>query len=317
MNFLIQHDSRPRPAAGEISSMMNKYFTYGFWNWDNSKFNSCSHILHTRERVTSVINVRKTVCVLEELGRKTRIELEGHSLECREVRLKILSVNGKSHSWEYITAFLDLDLSEEMFARTNEFSFLNAIITDISSSGGRKFSILTVIADYGNSHFDVLLSFIGMISWNTFLQNSSLVNLCSILELKERVYDMIIEAQHEIKLPYTLSNQVQNSFEIALESLFPLVVLDSKGVLFMHPLCMGLLKSWNLLDKNIFGEQFLRHFLNLLDQSTMSRPVRLYTSKHSEILSKLGIPKPHFIKSLIRMSRLLSLIRSLENTVVS
>jgi len=316
MNFLIQNESVPRPAEAQISAIMNKYFTYGFWNWDTSKFNSCSHFLHTREKVTSVINIRKTICVVEELGRKSTVPLEGHMIECREAHLKILNMDGQSPSWEYVTGLLDLDLSEEMSSRSNEFSFLNAIITDISSSGGRKFSILTVIADYGNSHFELLLSFIGIIAWSSFLRNTSVARLFSVMELKEKVYDLIIEAQHEVKLPYTLSNQVQNSFEIALRSLFPMLVLDSQSVLFMHPLCIGLLKSWNLLDKNIFGEEFLKHFLNLLDESTGLRSMRLYTSEHSEMLGKLKISKPNFIKCLIRLGKLISLIRNMDNTVV-
>jgi len=317
MNFLIQHQSAEKLADVEIADVMNKYFTYAFWNWDNSKFNTSTHILHTRERVTSVVNVRKTLCVLQDLGKKYTVALEGHSIECVEAQLKILSLEGGSFKWEYTTALIDLQLSEEMSARENKFSFLNAIITDILTSGGRKITMLTVVADYGNSHFDILLSFIGIISWKTFLESKSTVDHSDIMMLKEKVYDLVIDAQHEIDLPYTLSNQVQNTFEIALESLFPILVMDSKSVLFTHPLCISFLKSWGFPNDSILNESFLKEFLCLLAESASSRTVKLYTSDHIKILNGLHISRPDFVKSLIRFYRLLDVFRSLENIVVS
>jgi hypothetical protein len=189
------------------------------------------------------------------------------------------------------------------------------MISELQYTGGRKDWLLTVVADYGNSYFELLQSLIGIVASKQYYHGETLATMGQAGSFREKVYDAFLDIKRNIKLPRTVSDYVESSFDLALGSMFPMLVMDNHTLYFMHPILLGFIKKWNLLGKDdSTTKETLIHLLKLLEKTKDGTYMKLFLSEEAEYFQKRGIPKLAFIQGLTRVGHLIKMTKLIEST---
>jgi hypothetical protein len=146
---------------------------------------------------------------------------------------------------------MDRDLADEIMLRNNpESSFINGILVELTQTGGRRNSIITLRVEYALSTYDIIQYLIGIVSTNRYRVSSDLADIGDIDDIREGVASLFYEIKRDILMPSTISDTINDLFGICLSQMFPVLLIDCRRVKMVHPLMWGCLKKWNLLKED-------------------------------------------------------------------
>lgn len=316
MNFLLQNGSEARIAERYYGEACVKYFNFGYWAAPMPGFIPSTHFLHGRKQVTCIVKVAKSLLTVEEIGLKRTVNIEGHGIECRNIRLNILSEKDGTYFFKRYDALIETEFAERLEKEKRVRSgFLNAMIAELQYTGGRKEWMLTVIADYGDSYFQLLQSLIGIVAYKKYYPGDRLSYIGTMGELREKVFDAFVDIRRKIQLPTTVSDYVESSYDFALSSMFPMIVIDGQSLYYAHPLLLGFIKKWNLFGSDDkANREMLVQLLKLLDKTADGTYMKVFLSEEAEFFQKKGLPKTSFVQGLTKVGRLIRMAKMIDNT---
>ncbi len=145
---------------------------------------------------------------------------------------------------------MDRDLADEIMLRNNpESSFINGILVELTQTGGRRNSIITLRAEYALSTYDIIQYLIGIVSTNRYRVSSDLADIGDIDDIREGVASLFYEIKRDILMPSTISDTINDLFGICLSQMFPVLLIDCRRVKMVHPLMWGCLKKMESIKR--------------------------------------------------------------------
>jgi len=314
MNFLLQQQSDPEEAEQKIAEIYEKYFRLGYWSFPRRGFSPSTHFLHGRTRISSQVKISKSLYVIKEIKeRLRRFELEGRTIEAVEVTLGGLTENNNDYFFTYFPAFIDVNVAREIPKEKLGASFVNGVVAEVMPAGLQKLSLMTVIADLGESYYDILASLIGIVSDRKYSETDSVAEIGTIDEIRENVFNLYLEIYKKLRVARTLSDTISNSFDIALSSMFPVLITDDRKVLVIHPLVWGFLKKWNLVRTDDREQkEILVHLITLMNVSVTTGFSRTYLSDSAEFFAKHVTNKYEFIRAVLHLRRDIQLCKTIR-----
>ena len=317
MNFILQNQSEPEEADKRITEIYEKYFTLGYWSFPRPGFSVSTHFLHGRTNISSQVKVSKSLYVIEEIGRLQKFEIEGKIIEAIGVTLGGLTESNGDYFFFRFPAFIDTEIADAMLQRDNlKTSFINGVVAEIKGRGGQRLSLMTVVADIGESYFDILRSLIGLMADKKYSSNDSVSDIGSIDELRESVFNLYLDIYRELKVPRTLSETISNAFEISLSSMFPILVTEERRLKMIHPLIWGFLKKWNLVPpEDTEKKEILIRLLKIIDLSETARFSKIFLDENAEFFSKKGINKYNFVKAASHLGKDIRLCKMMRQVL--
>ena len=317
MNFILQNLSEPEEADRKITEIYEKYFRLGYWAFPKPGFSPSTHFLHGRASISSQVKISKSLYVVKEIGRAQKFEMEGQIIEAIQVTLGGLAEKDGDYFFANFPAFIDMELAEKMLSRDNlETSFINGIVAEIISSTAPRLSIMTIIADYGESYFDILSSLIGIVADKKYSSNDSISYIGKVDEIRESVFNLYLDIYRKLKVQRTLSEMVSNSFDIALNTMFPILSTEDPKVMMIHPIIWGFLKKWNLVDNDDKEQkEILLHLLNLMELSNTTGFSKIFLNDDAEFFSKKGINKFNFVRGALHLAKDIQLCKMMKKVL--
>ena len=165
---------------------------------------------------------------------------------------------------------MDAEIANRMLAGGKlGTSFINGIVAEILRKGNQKISLMTAVAEYGESHFDILESLIGIIASRKHAGIEKIAEICTVDELRESVYSLYFDIYKNLKIGRTISDTISGSFDLALDGMFPvLVITEDRRVMMVHSLVWGFLKKWALVKvDNSEQKEILIHLFSIMDHA--------------------------------------------------
>lgn len=319
MNFIRQNGSEPVEASSRITEIFEKYFRLGYWSFPRRGFSPSTHFLHGRTRISSQVKISKSLYVIDEIDKKSNLlELEGKNIEAVRVKLGGLAQGENGYYFAYFPAYIDTEIANKMLQRENlSSSFVNGIVSEVLCPGRPRLSLMTVVADYGESYFDIIASLIGIIADKKYDEMNTVSEIGTVDQLREEVYNLYLDIHKKIKVDRTLSEIISNSFDIALDSMFPiLIVSENRKVMMIHPLVWGFLKKYNLVMQNEKEQkEILIHLLSIMNLQKTTGFSNLFLSDGAEYFSSRGINKYQFIRSILKLVKDIRLCKMMRNTL--
>ncbi|MBI3638719.1 MAG: hypothetical protein HY223_00195 [Thaumarchaeota archaeon] len=302
MNFILQHLSEPEAADAKITEIYEKYFRLGYWSFPKHGFSPSTHFLHGRTSISSQVKIAKSLYIIEEIGRLQTFPMEGKIIEAVSVTLGGLAEKNGEYFFVHFSAFMDIEIANKVLPKDNlEKSFVNGIVAEITGKG-QRLSLMTVVADYGESYFDILASLIGIIADKKYSSNDLVADIGTVDELRESVFNLYLDIYRKLQVPRTLSESISNSFDFALNSMFPILITEEQKVKLVHPLTWGFLKKWNLVtEDNKEQKEILIHLFKIIDRSGTTGFSRIFLDDNAEFFSKKGINKYTFAKAIFHL----------------
>lgn len=323
MNFIRQNGSEPVEASSRLTEIFEKYFRLGYWSFPRKGFSPSTHFLHGRARISSQVKISKSLYVIDEIDKiPNKLELEGKIIEAVRVILGGLAEGNRGYYFTYFPAYIDTEIANRILQRKNlETSFVNGVVSEVLGPGRPRLSLMTVIAEYGESYFDILASLIGIIADRKYRDTDAISEIGTVDQLREDVYNLYLDIHKNIKVGRTLSETISNSFDIALDTMFPvLVVAEDRKVMMVHPLVWGFLKKYNLVSSNDKEQkEILIHFLSIMHLQRTTGFSKLFLSDSAEYFASRGINKYPFIRavlSLVKDIRTCKMMRRVLETPV-
>lgn len=319
MNFIRQNNSEPEEAGSKLTEIFEKYFRLGYWSFPRRGFSPSTHFLHGRTQISSQVKVSKSLYVIGEVDKKPqRFELEGKSIEAIRVKLGGLAESEHGHYFTFFPAFIDTEIANRMLQRNNlGKSFVNGIVSEVSRNRKPRLSLMTVVAEYGESYFDILASLIGIIADKKYRDNDAIAEIGKADQLREDVYNLYLDIYKKIRVDRTLSETISNPFDIALDAMFPvLIVAEDNNVMMIHPLVWGFLKKWNLIaDDDKEQKEILIHLLSVMHLQRTTGFSKFYLTDSAEYFRERGINKYEFIRGALRLAKDIRLCKMIRKTL--
>jgi len=305
MNFLRQNGSGPEVAGKRLTEIYEKYFRLGYWSFPKKGFSPSTHFLHGRTHITSQVKIAKSLYVIDEIDKKSEgFEMEGKTIEAVRVRLGGLGEKDGRYYFTYFPAFIDTEIANKMIARDNlSTSFINGIVAEVLRKEKPRLSLMTVVAEYGESYFDILVSLIGIIADKKYADAEEISYIGTVDDLRESVYNLYLDIYKNVKVGKTLSDTISNSFDIALNAMFPiLIVAEDQKVMMIHPLIWGFLKKWDLIGKDDDEQrEILIHLLSIMALQKTTGFSKMFLTDDAEYFASRRINKYQFIRATMKL----------------
>ncbi len=239
--------------------------------------------------------------------------IECREIQTRQVTVKALGEKNGAYFFTRFSALMDSDLANEIMSNNNlETAFINGTVSEIRQTGGRRYSLLTVKADYALSRYDVIQCLIGMVAGRRFEANETLADVGTVNEIRAEVGNILHDIEKEMKIPFTLADLMENLFETCLSHMFPVLLRDNDRIKLIHPSVWGFLTHWNLLEKEDKGKQasILFNMLRILESK--KNHMGLYLSEECDAFHKLGIDKNEILRSLSTLKKFIGTSKEID-----
>jgi hypothetical protein len=315
MNIVEQNGSEPDEVDEYLSGIFEKHFRLLYWVLPSRGFSGSSHFLYGRKNITSFIKISKSLYQVEEIQNPQTVVIEGREIQTRQVTVKALGEKNGSYFFNRFSALMDNELANEiMGSNTLETAFINGTVSEIRQTGGRRYSLLTVKADYALSRYDVIQCLIGMVAAKKFQDTDTLADVGTVNEIREEVGNILYSVEREMKIPFTLADLMENLLETCLSHMFPVLLRDNNNrIKLIHPAVWGFLTHWKLLEKEDKGKQasILFNMLKILE--SRKSHMGLYLSEECEAFHKLGIDKNEILRSLSSLKKLIGTSKEIDS----
>lgn len=240
MNFLLPYRSPASRAPENISGLMGRYFSKFFWETRNFDISSSTHFFHSNSKITSMINVVKTIFVVKKILGKRKIYILNEPVGCQELLIAGIFKDHDSYHFKDIKVCIE-DSTAESFKihESQQLGFFNGIVTELEQKyDGRYHSLklFQIIESYSMNYFDLIQNLIGIVCTDRFEKSSSMSKIGGIFEIKKDVEHMMELLGRETRLDMTVGTLENDWFEHPIRQLFPMLVVKDDQVYYAHPL---------------------------------------------------------------------------------
>jgi len=248
MNFLIAFGADLWKTKGDIDEIMRSYMKYSYWTVPKPGFSFSTHLLHTKASIKYVLKVAKTLCLIDKISSSTKFRIWNRTIKVHKIRIRMLTEKNGNFFFLKREAYLPDDVLRELLSIEErdkisiKESFLNAIVLEIKEKR-RSFELLSIISDIGASYFELVQTLIAYTLMRTFNLSDNITFICNMDQLKMSFKNLLTQIGRYIRLPSTVSEKVENIFDIALQSLYPLFVVKEENVYFLHPIVFNYLRT--------------------------------------------------------------------------
>jgi hypothetical protein len=248
MNFFLSYGSDLYQAPKAVGDLLRRYIVYSLWLGRKPGFSFSSHFLHTRGSIRYFLKVSKSLCLVDDIGRRTKLNISGRSIRVDRIKARILVEKAGHFYFQPVRAVVPNDVALELRSHPNlKEAFLNGIVMEVRDKEN-AIELLSVLVDIGASYYELAQTIIGYALMTHYYNNDHYTYVCTVSELKFDFEGMLMQIGRFVKLPLTVSDFIENVFDLALKSLEPLFIASNDEVYFLHPLLIGFLSSKKSLD---------------------------------------------------------------------
>ncbi|MEM4545124.1 MAG: hypothetical protein QXE61_08590 [Nitrososphaerota archaeon] len=316
MNFIIPFGSPLFIVPSEMGNLLRNYLKYAYWSSPKHGFSCSSHFLHSRDSIKYLMKVTKTLCIVDEVDKPANIPILNRVIRTRRARLRMLIEKDNKFSFAKISANIPEDVLAQLEKEEEpKQRFLNAILLEVREKSG-SFELLNVVCDIGASYYELVQTLTGYILTSQYYRNDSISISCSTEELRKKTNRILDQIAKDVRLPYTVSDLVDNAFDIAMTGHIPMFLGNDDTVWFLHPLVLGYLFRKRWLDLVSPSKRIeLIQFLNYLEKiRTGSTRMQLYLDdKLDEIARTTRTNKSQVLTELIKLTRMILISKLLRN----
>ena len=139
LNILEQNGSQPQDAGEYLTGIFDRYLRLCYWKFPRHGFQSSSHFLFTRDRISSFMKISKSLFLVEKIGYPQTVYIEQNKIETRQIELKGLNERDGHYYFDHFSALMDNDLANEIMLHPNpESLYINGMLVEIKHSGKRN-----------------------------------------------------------------------------------------------------------------------------------------------------------------------------------
>jgi hypothetical protein len=302
MNFIIPFGAELFNVSKEIDEIMRSYFKYSFWLGLKQGFSFSTHFLHTKTSIKYLLKVAKTLCLIDEINGYTEIQILDRTIKAHKATIRMLIEKDGTFFFQRREVYVPDDVLNDLSSFQAQYnlslrqSFLNAIVLEVREKSS-SFELLNVISDIGTSYFELVKTLISIALMRIFNSNDRITYVCDINELKTTFNNMVKQIGRYVELPATVSDGINNPFDLALESYYPIFIKEESKIYYLHPLLFSFLQPYShfLLQKD--DKKKTIKFLDFLEKmNNKTRYTGLYfddtldmfnDESKGELLSKL------------------------------
>lgn len=248
MNFLLTYGSDLYQVPKNVEELLRKYLVYSFWLDPRPGFSFSSHFLHTRGSIRYFLKVSKSLCLIDEFGRQKKLNISGRNIKVDRIKARVLVKRNGRFYFQPVRAFLPVDVTLELKSHSDiKKTFLNAMLMEVRDKTN-VIELLSVLVDIGASYYELVQTTIAYVLMAHYNSTDNFAYMCNINELRSNFKDMLLQVGRHVKLPFTVSDLIENVFDLAQRSLHPMIVISKDEIYYLHPLLIGFLCDKNRLD---------------------------------------------------------------------
>ena len=318
MNFLIQNSSEPALVNKQLSQILEKCFAVWYWSFPQPGFASSAHFLHGSTAISSQVKISKSLYIIDEIGKATQFSLEGKIMEGVWVRMRGLGRRNGLYQFTPFDAVIDTEIANKLLLKEKiKESIVNGIVSEIKHRNGKQM-LMYVVAEYVESSYDLIAALIGIVANQRYYSSHSLCEICTVDQLRERVYELYVDIRRDLHLSTTVSDSMQNLFGWALRFMFPVIIVENQKTFFVHPLIWGFLQRWKLLVEN--DEELktvILSIIRLLELSEANSFSRVCLDSTADFLASKGLHKHEIVRSLFQLAKEVRLAKTIKRVLGS
>jgi len=317
MNFIIPFGASLWKMPEIMDEIMSRYLKYSLWLSPKPGFSFSTHFLHGKASIKYLLKVAKTLCLIDEIKGRINIQIMNKLIKVRKVSLRMLVERNGSFYFMRREAFAPEDVLNELSSTQSQDkvilskSFLNAIVLEIKEKA-KSFEFLSVVSDIGASYFELAQTMIGYVLLKIFNSSDKVAYVCNFNELRKTFNNALNQIWRHLNLPPTISDRITSSFDLALESHYPIFIKSCDEIYYMHPLVFSFLYS--TLRSDLFqkeGKEKMIKFLNFLEK--MNDGIRYMELYLDETLNMFhGESKRELLSKLFRLIRKIEISKLLQ-----
>jgi hypothetical protein len=152
---------------------------------------------------------------------------------------------------------------------------------------------------------------------NIFNSNDKIVYICNINELKAVFNSMMSQIWKNIRLPFTISDIIIGTFDLALESHYPIFIKEKDNIYYLHPLLLNFLYSRHL--DSFFQTENRKNmvrFLNYIEKMNTASYMKLYLDETLDMIHNFlrYESKKKLLSTLFRLTRKIKILKLLQSS---
>jgi hypothetical protein len=242
MNFIIPFGANLWKMPEIIDEIMYHYLKHSLWLSPKPGFSFSTHFLHSKDSVKYLLKVAKTLCLIDEIKGRINIQVMNKLIKVRKVSIRMLAERNGSFYFMRREAYMPDDVLNELLLTQSRDKviptkpLLNAIVLEIREKAKSPFEFLSVVSDICTSYFELAQTMIGYGLSKIFNSSSKVAYVCNFNELKKTFNNMLNQIWRHLSFLPTISDGVVDSFDLALESHYPIFIRNGDKIYYMHPL---------------------------------------------------------------------------------
>jgi hypothetical protein len=318
MNFVLKWASRDTEVSDTVRAVLSRYFQFSFWMTPKPGFTSNAHIIHSRDNISRIMKVAKSLYVVRKVGEPHPERISPyHTAIVQDVELGVVNRGGRFMTF---STYLAKDIVERLQSEADPSKgnlMINGLVYEFKDKVVRhsgSLSLLSVIADFLPTDHELFTSLVGLSATELFEENRETFGEIGTTEaLRERIAERYRLYSPRIEFASTLLSKMDNPFDYLVDSLFPLLVRKDGRVYFVHPIILSALIKLGIEDViDRSDSTTLVTFIQLLQKMRDQKPARLRFTDEAEHFSKMGVDFARLLPVLysafcgIRVSRLMS-----------
>ncbi len=317
MNFILTFGSPTSYATKRMPCLMLKYFSKFFWEYSNFKISSSSHLLHFKDRITGMINVAKSIFIIEKVLRKKTIKIQGKPVPCYELVILGIMADGNHYDFKNIRVFMESSMVEQFKLNDNDQrGFFNGLITEIKQINREKkyetMKLFQVVDKYDTNYFELISALIGLVCTNTFRKSDALSVVGTVDEIKQEVGCIIDIITRKIHLDMTIGSGLDNWFEKAMEELSPILLIKNKHIHYIHPLVWSIFEKMKFPDISDQYDSILLDFIAVLENVLEMKQHKLRQMTALDSLKSKGINVDILMKETRKLANNILLAKKID-----
>jgi hypothetical protein len=269
-----------------------------------------------------LLKVAKTLCLIDEIKGRINIQVMNKLIKVRKVSIRMLAERNGSFYFMRREAYMPDDVLNELLLTQSRDKviptkpLLNAIVLEIREKAKSPFEFLSVVSDICTSYFELAQTMIGYVLSKIFNSSSKVAYVCNFNELKKTFNNMLNQIWRHLSFLPTISDGVVDSFDLALESHYPIFIRNGDKIYYMHPLVFSFLYS--TLHSDLFqkeGKEKMIKFLNFLERmnekmNDRAQHMKLYVDETLDMFR--GGNKQELLSRLFRLIQKIKVSKLLQ-----
>jgi len=316
MNFIIPFGAELFKVSRDMDEIMRSYFKYSFWLSLKQGFSFSTHFLHTKTSIKYLLNVAKTLCLIDEINGSTKTQILDRTIKVHKATIRMLIEKEGTFFFERHKVYVPDDVLSDLLSTQAQDkislrqSFLNAIVLEVREKAS-SFELLSVLSDIGASYFELAQTLMSIVLMRIFNSNDKIAYICEINELKATFNNMVNQIWRHVELPVTISDRMINVFDLALETLYPIFIKRENKIYYLHPQLFSFLQSYSNLSLQKEDKEKAIKFLDFLEKMNKNlRESELYFDETLDMFR--GESKRKLLSKLLKLTRRIKITKLLQ-----